>query len=129
MTIRRLAVASSLVTLIACSPHNPPLTPNSPIHPAAASREALPKSPDVAHEVMGYLVLTDGQRVAQQLSPDQPNADPQKLQVGLLAQMGIAPDLAATIDLKRPLGVALLNPALLATNSVQPYVAMVPVRS
>lgn len=78
---------------------------------------------------MGYLVVSDGARLAQQLSPDQPNADPRQLQVGLLAQMGIAPDLAATIDLSRPLGVALLNPALLATGSVQPYVAMIPVRS
>ena len=39
----------------------------------------------------------------------------------------MSPDLAATIDLSRPLGVALLNPSLLATGSVQPYVAMVPV--
>ncbi|HEX9102909.1 MAG TPA: hypothetical protein VF997_11935, partial [Polyangia bacterium] len=57
------------------------------------------------------------------------NADPRQLSVTLLTQMGISPDLAATIDLARPLGVALLNPALLATGSVQPYVAMIPVRS
>jgi hypothetical protein len=132
MTIRRLAASllgGSLVTLIACSPHNPPMTPTSPTHPTTSSLEALPRSPDISREVMGYLVVTDGARVAQQLSPDQAGVDPQKLQVNLLAQMGIAPDLAATIDLKRPLGVALLNPALLATGSVQPYVAMIPVRS
>ena len=101
------------------------------MHPttSTASLGALPKSPDITHEVMGYLVVSDGARLAQQLSPDQPNGDPQKLQVGLLTQMGVSPDLAATIDLARPLGVALLNPGLLATGSVQPYVAMIPVRS
>lgn len=128
MTLRRSLAVASLVTLIACSPHNPPLTPTAPTHPTT-SMNVLPRSPDVSQEVMGYLVVNDGQRLAQQLSPDQPNADPRKLSVGLLAQMGIAPDLAATIDLTRPLGVLLLNPSLLATNNVQPYVAMVPVRS
>jgi hypothetical protein len=90
---------------------------------------ALPRSPDIAREVMGYLVVSDGARLAQQLSPDQPNADPMTVQVSLLSQMGMSPDLAATIDLSRPLGVALLNPALLATGSVQPYVALVPIHS
>jgi hypothetical protein len=127
MTIRRVLAAASLVTLIACSPHNVPLTPTTPTHPTTAA--ALPRSPDVAHEVMGYLVISDGARLAQQLSPDQPNADPKQLTIGLLTQMGVSPDLAAAIELARPLGVALLNPALLATGSVQPYVAMVPVRS
>ncbi|MCU1278573.1 MAG: hypothetical protein JWM53_2119, partial [bacterium] len=129
MTIRRVFASASLVTLIACSPHQAPMTSTTPVHLTTASAAALPRSPDVAHEVMGYLVVSDGARLAQQLSPDQPNADPTQLQVGLLAQMGISPDLAATIDLSRPIGVALLNPALLATGSVQPYVAMVPVRS
>ncbi len=127
MTIRHMLAAGSLVTLIACSPHNPPLTPTAPVHPTTSM--ALPRSPDISHEVMGYLVVTDGQRLAQQLSPDQQGSDPRTLSVGLLAQMGISPDLAATIDLTRPLGVALLNPSLLATGNVQPYVAMVPVRS
>jgi hypothetical protein len=99
------------------------------VHPTTVSLTALPHSPDVAHEVMGYLVVSDGARLAQQLTPDQPNADPKQLSIGLLTQMGISPDLAATIDLSRPLGVALLNPGLLATGSVQPYVAMVPVTS
>jgi len=128
MTIRRMLALAPLVTLIACAPHSPPLTPTRPTHPTT-SMNALPRSPDISHEVMGWLIVSDGQRLAQQLSPEQPNADPQKLSVGLLAQMGIAPDLAATFDLTRPLGVALLNPGLLATNSVQPYVAMVPIRS
>ena len=51
------------------------------------------------------------------------------VQTALLAQLGMSPDLAAAIDLKRPIGLALLNPALLATGAVQPYVAMVPVQS
>ncbi len=128
MTIARVLTSASLVTLIACGPPKPPLMPSTPVHPAT-SMAALPRSPDIAPEVMGYLVVSDGARVAQELSPEQPNADPQKLQSALLAQLGIAPDLAATIDLSRPLGVAMLNPALLATGSVQPYVAMIPVRS
>jgi hypothetical protein len=128
MTIRRVLATASLVTLIACSPHPVPLTPTTPVRPASTAA-ALPRSPDVAREVMGYLVVRDGERLAQQLSPDQPNADPKQLSIALLTQMGVSPDLAAAIELSRPLGVALLNPALLATGSVQPYVAMVPVRS
>ena len=129
MTIRRILAPASLVTLIACSPHNAPVTPTTPVHPETAALPALPRSPDVSHEVMGYVVITDGARLAKELTPEQPNADPKQLQTGLLAQMGISPDLAATIDLSRPLGVALLNPALLAKGSVQPYVAMIPIRS
>jgi len=125
---RRLLLSASLVTLIACAPHNP-VSPSSPVHPTTVSMTSLPHSPDIGREVMGYLVVSDGARLAQQLTPEQPNADPKQLSVGLLTQMGISPDLAATIDLSRPLGVALLNPGLLATGSVQPYVAMVPVTS
>ena len=128
MTPRRLLVSASLVTLIACSPNHAPLSPSTPVHPTT-SMVALPHSPEVTREVMGYLVISDGARVAQQLSPDRSHADPKQLQIGLLTQLGISPDLAATIDLSRPLGIALLNPALLATGSVQPYVAMIPVRS
>ena len=129
MSTRRLLVAASIVTLAcACSPHNPPVTPSTPTHPST-TRAALPRSPDIAHEVMGWLVVSDGARLAQQLSPDQPDADPKQIQANILTQLGISPDLAATIDLSRPLAVALLNPSLLATGSVQPYIAMVPVRS
>ncbi len=130
MTFRQLSTLVAVTLIAACAPKNPPLTPATPTHPATpASTAALPRSPDIAHEVMGYLVVSDGARLAQQLSPDQPNADPRLLQTQLLASLGMAPDLAATIDLKRPLAVALLNPSLLARGSVQPYVAMVPVAS
>jgi len=129
MTSRRLLVAASIVTLAACSPHNkPPLTPSTPTHPSTMM-VSLPQSPDIRQEVMGYLVVSDGARLAQQLSPDQPDAKPEQLQVQLLTQLGVSPDLAATIDLSRPLAVAMLNPSLLATGSVQPYVAMIPVTS
>ncbi|HEY2748083.1 MAG TPA: hypothetical protein VGL86_25845 [Polyangia bacterium] len=121
---------ASIVTLVACSPHNPPPTPSSPTHPTTMRElRDLPRSPDISHEVMGWLVVSDGLRLAQQLSPDQPDADPKQLAAGILAQLGVASDLAATIDLSRPLAMALLNPGLLATGSVQPYVAMIPVRS
>src|SRR4029079_12430680 len=87
------------------------------------------QSPDIRQEVMGYLVVSDGARLAQQLSPDQPDAKPEQLQVQLVTQLCVSPDLAAVIDLSRPLAVALLNPSLLATGSVQPYIAMVPVKA
>lgn len=121
------SVVAAAVTVIACSP-NPPLPPQAPMTPAT-SVGALPRSPDVSHEVMGWMVLHDGERVAQQLSPDQVAATPAQRATVILAQLGVAPDLAAVIDLKRPVGVALLNPSLLATHSVQPFVAMVPVTS
>ncbi|MDB4968006.1 MAG: hypothetical protein JWN44_3695 [Myxococcales bacterium] len=124
---RVLAVAA-LSTFTACSPKNPPLAPSTPTHPSTSSAD-LPKSPDIANEVMGWMVVADGARLAQQLSPDVEGSDPKTAQIALLAQLGVTPDLAAIIDLKRPLGLALLNPALLATGSTQPYVAMVPVQS
>jgi hypothetical protein len=126
----------ALVGVFGCSPHNPPPTPSTPVHPMtmalpggmSAVDAALPKSPDVGSEVMGWLVVSDGARLAQQLSPDG-GGDPQKLQTALLTQLGLAPDVASVIDLKRPLAIALLNPSLLAVGAVQPYVAMVPIRS
>jgi hypothetical protein len=127
MTLHRLSACAALVTLFACGPKNPPVAPSSPTHPTT-SRLALPPSPDISREVMGWLVVSDGARLAQQLSPEQ-GVDPQKLQAELLAQLGVAPDLARIIDLKRPLAVAMLNPGLLAVHSVQPYIAMIPVRS
>src|SRR5690242_10398899 len=103
MTFRRMLAVATVTLIAACAPKNPPMKPASPTRPQTSV--LLPRSPDVSHEVMGYLVISDGARLAQQLSPDQPNADPRVLQTQLLASMGIAPDLAATIDLKRPLGV------------------------
>jgi hypothetical protein len=131
------ALVAPLVTMFACAPHTPPATPSSPTHPtteqspfaAAAELTALPRSPDISTEVMGWVVVRDGDELARQLAPDQPNGDPRVVQQQLLTQLGLHPDVAATVDLHRPVAVALLNPGLLATKSVQPYVAMVPVRS
>ncbi|HEX4458486.1 MAG TPA: hypothetical protein VIA18_10980, partial [Polyangia bacterium] len=86
-------------------------------------------SPDVSREIMGWLVLADGAQLAQQVAPDQPGANNQQLQAALLTQLGLQPDVATLIDLDRPLGIAMLNPTLLARDSVQPFVAMIPVRS
>jgi hypothetical protein len=127
MRILPLLVAAATVTIIACG--HPPLPPQLPRPDNTRARAPLPHSPDIAHEVMGWLIVRDGERLAQQLSPDQAGVDPRQLTIALLAQLGVASDLAAAVDLKRPLGVALLNPSLLAIGSVQPYVAMVPVRS
>jgi hypothetical protein len=128
MTLRGALAASAMVTLVAsCAPHAQAVVPTP--RPAVAQAPPLPRSPDVSHEVMGWLVLADGERLAQQMAPDQPGADPKQLQAALLTQLGLQPDVAALIDLQRPLGIALLNPGLLASNSVQPFVAMVPVKS
>lgn len=127
MTFHRLSACVALVTLFACGPKNPPLRPSSPTHPTT-SHLMLPRSPDISREVMGWLVISDGARLAQRLSPSR-GVDPQQLQARLLQQLGVAPDLARVIDLQRPLAVALLNPGLLAVRSVQPYIAMIPVRS
>jgi hypothetical protein len=138
MTFGRVALALALVTMLACTPRAP-VAPSSPTHPSAqpvslaaataAATLALPRSPDVTTEVMGWVVVSDGDELARQLAPDPSATDSQKVQQQLLTQLGLHPDVAATIDLHRPLGVALLNPGLLATKSVQPYLAMVPVRS
>jgi hypothetical protein len=135
MIVARVSCVAALVTMFSCAP--PPAKPSPPTRPQTTRASfsdsnavsALPRSPDVGAEVMGWMVVTEGDRLAQQLAPADEAADPRKVQVALLAQLGLHPDVAATVDLKRPLGVALLNPGLLATNSVQPYVAMVPVRS
>ena len=126
----------ALVGVLGCTPHNPPPTPSTPVHPMTMALPPgtpivdgpPPKSPDISAEVMGWLVISDGARIAQQLSPPD-GSDPRKTQSALLMQLGLAPDVANVIDLKRPLGVALLNPSLLAVGSVQPYVAMIPIRS
>lgn len=128
MRIIRSLLAAATVTVIACSPH-PPVPPTTPIGPALRPQASLPRSPDVTHEVMGWLVVSDGERLAQQLSPEARGVEPHKLTAALLAQLGVAPDLAGAVDLKRPLAIGLLNPSLLATGAVQPYVAMVPIRS
>ncbi len=129
MNVRALLLPSTLLTLASCTPHHAvlPTTPTRPQTSLAPS--SLPHSPEVSQEVMGWLVLADGQKLAQQVSPDQPGADSRQLQAELLTQLGLQPDVAALIDLERPLGIAMLNPALLARDSVQPFVAMIPVRS
>lgn len=126
MRFHRSYAGLALVTLCACSPKNPPPLPSSPTNPTTT--QLLPRSPDITREVMGWLVVSNGAELAQQLAPEG-NLDPQRLQAALLAQLGISPDLARVVDLNRPLAVALLNPGLLAVHAVEPYVAMVPVRS
>jgi hypothetical protein len=128
MSVRVLLAASTLVTLVSCTPHHAVL-PTTPTRPQTSLAPSLPHSPDVSHEIMGWLVLADGQKLAQQVSPDQPNGDSRQLQAELLTQLGLQPDVAALIDLERPLGIAMLNPTLLARDSVQPFVAMIPIRS
>jgi hypothetical protein len=119
--------AMAVIAVLGC--HNPPPAPSTPTHPQATHADgALPHSPDIATEVMGWLVVSDGARLAQQLSP--PGAhDPERLHAALLTELGLAPNVARVIDLRRPAAVALLNPSLLAVGSVQPYIAMVPIRS
>jgi hypothetical protein len=113
--------AGLLVTLVACAPPPKPGTPWTP-NPAHAT---LPGSPDISREVMGWMVVREGERLAREIAPAN---DPHPV-AAVFTALGFSPDLAEVVDLKRPMAIAIINPRLLASNNVQPYVAMVPVRS
>ncbi len=95
---------------------------------AVAVEVALPPGPEVTSELMGYLVVSDAERVMQQLAPGVPQ-DALALRAQLAGMIGLDATLAATIDWKRPAAIGLLNPSLLARGNVRPYVAMMPVLS
>ena len=107
---------------IACTPEplqNPTTLPQGKV--TAQSR--LPEGPDISDQTMGFLVVSDGARVASELSP---SGDPS---LELAKTFGLDPDVIGVIDLHRPLALAMLNPGLLSTATVRPYVAMLPVKS
>jgi hypothetical protein len=117
----------AVLSALGCSGHTPPPAPASPTKPAT-TQASFPHSPEISRELMGYVVISDGARLADELTSNH-DGDTVLQQGRLLQLFGLQPDVARAVDLKRPLAVALLNPSLLATNGVQPYLAMIPVRS
>jgi hypothetical protein len=141
--VERIALFPPLLLTVACLAHSPPASPVSPptnpkANPSATkvgllsatSQKAPPKSPDVRTEMMGFVILNDGERLLRTLSgPNAQASDWKSLQAGFGQAFGLDPQLALTIDLSRPLSLALLNPGLLSSASVRPFIAMIPVRS
>lgn len=126
--IRRALLIPALAMVTACTPHAPP-TPSTPTSPRTTPVSAtLPKSPDIGRELMGYMVLSDGDRLLSQLSPGLGrDADSTVMKATLLSSLGIDPVIGRLLDLHRNAAVALLNPTLLASSTVQPYILMLPV--
>jgi hypothetical protein len=119
MSTRRTLLASALL-LTACTPE-PIQNPNTLPEGLAQRREtALPDGPDIAEQAMGFLLVSDGARLARDLGGS--DAD-------LATAVGVDPQLLTVLDLKRPMAVAMLNPTLLASPNVRPYVALLPVKS
>jgi hypothetical protein len=107
---------------VACSPEplkNPTTLPQG----KAEAGPRLPDGPEIADQIMGFLVVRDGARVAAELSPE---GDPS---LELAKTFGVDPEVTRVLDLNRPLALAMLNPGLLSTGTVRPYVAMLPVKS
>jgi hypothetical protein len=122
--MRSKLLALPLVLVSACQLHS-----NTTVLRELPDR-SLPVSPDIGHEVMGYVVVSDAERVLSQivLGPDgRPNS--QLIHGALTSMLGIDPAIATALDLKRPAGFAMINPSLLASKTVQPYVAMLPITS
>jgi hypothetical protein len=123
----RSSLAALLVASVCCSPH-PPLPPsNAPTAPRADV--PLPRSTDLGAEVMGYVLLSDGARLVRELAQQGTASEAGALQRQLAEALGLDVGIAAAIDLRRPAGLALLNPRLLASETVRPFVAVVPVVS
>ena len=139
MTVRLSSLVFSFVAL-ACTPRplpNParpasptqPLTQRNVLQPASWSpfshNAALPAGPEISTEVLAFVVIRESDRLLAQIAND----DPTRASARLLHGGGMDERWSEVIDLKRPVAVALLNPTLLASRSVQPLVGMVPVRS
>jgi hypothetical protein len=105
----------------ACTPE--PIKNPTTLPQGRAVEARLPDGPDIGDQTMGFLVVRDGARVAAELSPQ---GDPS---LELAKTFGIDPEVTSVLDLHRPLAMAMLNPGLLSTTTVRPYVAMLPVKS
>lgn len=86
----------------------------------------LPQSPDVSREVMGYIVVSNGEKVLRELV-EGGTPDLRALQMQTAVSMGVDPVVGEVLDLKRPAAIGALNPMLLARNGVRPFIAMLPV--
>jgi hypothetical protein len=116
--ISRLAVVVVLAVASSCAPQKPIQMPTLP---QGQTRAPLPDGPDVGRELMAYLVIRDAGRLAQQMNVD--------VRAELAKSAGIEGQVAKALDLKRPVALAMLNPALLSSAKVRPYVAMLPITS
>jgi hypothetical protein len=92
--------------------------------PPRATEAPLPRGSDVQRELMATLVVHDAPRLVRQLVESPGNSDTHEL---LAHVVGLPPWLFRLVDLRRPAGVGLINPSLLASQTVRPYVAMLPV--
>jgi len=122
--------AAPLLILLAAACSHPQPAQRAP-HIAMsleAADPALPKSPDISREVMGWLVLTDGERVLRELADGQPG-DLRGLQMQTALSMGLDPVVGEVLDLRRPAAIGALNPMLLARKGVRPFVALLPIVS
>ena len=120
--IRLLPLA--LLSSLCCTPEpikSPTTLPQGQARSALQPR--LPRGPDIGDQIMAFLVIRDGARVATELAS---GGDPTE---ELARTFGVDPQLTRVLDLRRPLAVAMLNPGLLSTPTVRPYVAMLPIRS
>jgi hypothetical protein len=118
----------ALLLAASCAPPKPAPMPTLPQgqlmreHPMAPA--ALPDGPDVGREMMGYLLVHDGDKLAQELNPGS------RVSTSEVAKsLGLDGELAKALDLRRPMVLAMLNPSLLSTAKVRPYVALLPVSS
>jgi hypothetical protein len=114
--------------VLSCTPQRTQ-APQAKVATAAQARPAdaaLPPGPDISSELMGYLVVSDAERLLRQLAPKGP-ADTHVLELQVAAALGLDPLVERALDWKRPAAIGLINPALLARGSVRPYVAMLPI--
>ena len=112
---------------VSCAPAKPIQMPTLPQGQAKVEpRAPLPDGPDVGRESMGFLVVKDAAKLAQELNPQ---LDPRASSAELAKTLGLDGDMARVLDLRRPMALAMLNPSLLSSQNVRPYVAMLPVTS
>jgi hypothetical protein len=130
--IRNVAIFSIAAVAITAgcasrAPEAKPVAATPVAKQAAMMLPRLPSSPDVRKEVMGWFVISDGERVLDALLPAGADGDRRVLRAAVLASLGVDPTLLPILDLKRPAGIALLNPSLLSTAEVRPALAMIPI--
>ena len=123
-----------LLTACATSSHAPKTVAvhKVTVEPTAA----LPHSPDVSAELMGWVVISDGEKLLRSLvtAPAKTTGTAgnragsiHDLEQAFAAGLGLDRVLAQVIDLRRPAAVAMLNPSLLQRGEIRPYLAMLPV--
>src|SRR5437660_6190787 len=100
----------------ACAPYHPIQMPTLPQGQVRAA--PLPEGPDVTREAMGYLLVHDAAKMAEQLNPQ---LGGHASTAELAKSIGLDGELAKALDLHRPMALAMLNPSLLSSAAVRPY--------